>query len=143
MARSQFDQNILISTENSKLDFEVLNNFLLAAYWSKDRTEEQILTAVENSICFGVYLNNEQIGFARVLSDKISLAFLFDVFIIEKQRGKGYGKMLIDYVINYPEFKNVKKWMLATLDAQKLYEKSGFGSLKDPEKLMEMFPSEK
>ena len=109
MARSQFDQNILISTENSKLDFEVLNNFLLAAYWSKDRTEEQILTAVENSICFGVYLNNEQIGFARVLSDKISLAFLFDVFIIEKQRGKGYGKMLIDYVINYPDFKNVKK----------------------------------
>lgn len=125
------------------LDFEVLDNFLLTAYWAKGRTSEQIKIAVENSACFGVYHGSRQIGFARVLSDRISLAYLFDVFILDEYRGRGYGKELINYVVNYPDFKNVKKWMLVTLDAQKLYEKSGFKILENPENYMEMFPSDK
>lgn len=140
MNQTQDQKDIFISTDKEKLDLEVLNHFLLDAYWSQNRTPAQIRTAIENSICFGVYLADKQIGFARVLSDKITLAFLFDVFILEEFRGRGYGKILVEHVVNYREFKNVKKWMLATLDAHKLYEKTGFGTLKEPEKLMEMFP---
>lgn len=134
--------DISISTDKSILDFEILNNFLLSAYWSKNRTVEQIKTAVDNSDCFGLYLGNRQIGFARVMTDRISLAFLFDVFVLEEFRGHGYGKLLVGHVVNFPEFKNVKKWMLGTLDAHKLYEKYGFRALRNPEKLMEMLPEE-
>jgi len=143
MAEALKNTNLFISTDKTRLDFEVLNKFLLSAYWSKNRTKEQIKTAVANSVFFGVYLKNEQIGFARVLSDNVTVAFLFDVFILDKFRGQGYGKDLIKYVLNYHDFRDVKKWMLATQDAHKLYEKSGFKHLKNPENLMEMFPSKK
>lgn len=134
------NNDILISTDKSRLDFNVINNFLLSAYWSKNRTSEQIKTAVDNSDCFGLYLGDRQIGFARVMTDRVSLAFLFDVFVLEEFRGSGYGKLLVGHVVNFPEFKNVKKWMLGTLDAHKLYEKYGFTGLRNPEKLMEMYP---
>ena len=143
MTEQQSNPEILFSTDKTLLDLDVINNFLLNAYWSKGRTKEQIKTAIDNSTCFGAYINGGQIGFARVLSDKISLAYLFDVFILEEFRGNGLGVKLMDYVIKYSDFANVKKWMLVTKDAHKLYEKFGFRGPQNTDKLMEMIPAQK
>jgi len=93
---------------------------------------------VNNSLNFGVFLNDVQIGYARVVTDYGQFAYLMDVFITEQHQGKGFSKILMNFIMNYQEFKDVKVWRLATSDAYKLYEKFGFQQLKNPEKLMEL-----
>jgi predicted GNAT family N-acyltransferase len=90
-----------------------------------------------HSICFGIYTNEKQIGFARVRTDCVTIAYLMDVFIIEEYRGQGLSKKLLKNVLYDSRFKNVKKWMLATADAHTLYKKFGFNELGDPNKFME------
>lgn len=128
---------LLVSTDKEKLDIPFIHSFLTNAYWSKGRTLEQVRKSIENSTCFGLYLDNEQIGFARVLSDKVIFAYLMDVFIIEEQRGKGYSKYFLNKIFNYQEFIGVKKWMLATKDAHNLYKMFGFTTVTNTEKWME------
>ena len=128
---------ISISTDKSRLDIKVIHEFLKQSYWAQDRTVEQIQKSIENSICFGVYLKDEQIGFARVLSDTVVFAYLMDVFISEKHRGKGYGKLMLGEILRYPELKNVAKWFLATRDAHKLYQQFGFKEITNPEIYMD------
>ncbi|HKI78611.1 MAG TPA: GNAT family N-acetyltransferase [Ignavibacteriaceae bacterium] len=132
--------SIEISTNKSKLDIDLIVNFISNTYWAKGRPREAIERGISNSACFGIYLNGNQIGFARVLSDYCSIAYLMDVFILEEFRGYGLGEKLVGEVINYQEFKPIKKWMLATLDMHRLYKKFGFKSLSNPDHLMEMFP---
>ncbi len=91
---------------------------------------------IQNSICFGLYLEGKQIGFARVLSDKLVFAYLMDVFVDEAFQGHGYGKKLMEAVLNDKELKQVERWLLITLDAQKFYKKSGFKNLEHPERIM-------
>lgn len=129
--------NLLISTEKEKLDISLIHSFLTNAYWSKGRTIKQVKKSIDNSICFGIYLNNKQIGFARVLTDKVVFAYLMDVFIIEEQRGKGYSKYFLDEIFNHQEFNNVKKWLLATKDAHNLYKKFNFKTVTNTDKWME------
>ncbi len=128
---------LLVSTDKEKLDIPFIHSFLTNAYWSKGRTLEQVKKSIENSTCFGLYLNNEQIGFARVLSDKVIFAYLMDVFIIEEQRGRGYSKYFLNEIFNHQEFRDVKKWMLATKDAHNLYKMFGFTTVTNAEKWME------
>ncbi|HKX86389.1 MAG TPA: GNAT family N-acetyltransferase [Flavobacterium sp.] len=106
-------------------------------YWAKNRTIEMLQTSIDNSLCFGIYLNNDQIGFARVITDLVSFAYPMDVFIVEEHRGKGYSKILLNAVMTEPQLQQIKIWGLATLDAHFLYEKFGFTSVQNPEKLME------
>jgi N-acetylglutamate synthase-like GNAT family acetyltransferase len=88
-------------------------------------------------MCFGVYLHEKQIGFARLVSDYAVFAYLMDVFIIDEQKGKGYGSELLDYILNSPELRRVENWKLATLNAHEFYSQKGFNVLKRPESIME------
>ena len=128
---------IEISSDKSKLDISFIHNFLKETYWAKGRTIEEVSITIENSFCLGIYLNNEQIGFCRVVTDYVVFAYLMDVFILEKHRGKGYSSLLMDALMNNEQLKNISIWRLATSDAHFLYQKFGFNQLANPEKLME------
>jgi GNAT superfamily N-acetyltransferase len=136
------EQNdIQISTDKSLLDIEAIYNFLSGSYWAKGRSLEVMKKSIQNSLCFGVYFNKKQVGFARVVTDYAIFAYIADVFILEAHRGKGFSKKLIKSIIGYPELKRIKRWMLATKDAHDLYNKFGFQPLKNPERFMELVTS--
>ena len=128
---------ITISTDKNKLDVPFVQNFLKDIYWAAGRTMEEVQTTIDASFCFGIYLDDQQIGFARVVTDYVVFAYLMDVFIDEKYRGKGYASVLIDAMMKEPQLQQVKIWRLATSDAHFLYEKFGFKPLATPEKMME------
>jgi GNAT superfamily N-acetyltransferase len=128
---------ITVSTDKTKLDVPFIQNFLKAIYWTAPRTIEEVQTAIDASVCFGIYLDDKQIGFARVITDFVVFGYVMDVFITEEHRGKGYSSVLIENMMNEPVLKNIKIWRLATTDAHFLYEKFGFKKLEHPEKMME------
>ena len=129
----------LISTDKARLDIKVIHGFLSNSYWAKNRTLKTIKISIKNSLCFGLYFKGRQTGFARVITDYATFAYLADVFILEEHRGRGLSKWLMEVILNYGEIQNLRRWFLATKDAHKLYEKFGFTSLKEPDKLMEIF----
>jgi len=127
-----------ISTDKNRLQIETIHKFLSEeSYWARERTFKQTKKAIENSLSFGVYLGENQIGFARVVTDYATFAYLGDVFILEKYRGLGLSKWLMEIIVSYPELQNFRRWILATRDAHALYEKFGFAELKFPERWME------
>ena len=127
-----------ISTDKSKLDIDLIHRFLVEeSYWAQTRTFEQTRTAIENSICFGAYVEGKQVGFARVVSDHATFAYLGDVFIVAEYRGKGLSKQLMEAVVSHPDLQGLRRWLLATKDAHGLYEQFEFASLKFPERWME------
>ena len=128
---------VSVSTDKSKLDVPFIQHFLKDIYWAAGRTMEEVQTTIDNSFCFGIYLDDKQIGFARVITDYVVFAYLMDVFITEEHRGKGYSSILINSMMTEPKLKEVKIWRLATSDAHFLYEKFGFKTLAHPEKMME------
>ena len=128
---------ISVSTDKTKLEISFIHNFLKDIYWSAPRTVEEVQICIANSFCFGIYLDDQQIGFARVITDYVVFAYVMDVFIDEKYRGNGYSSVLIDEMMREPELQSVKIWRLATTDAHFLYQKFGFNLLAHPEKLME------
>jgi GNAT superfamily N-acetyltransferase len=128
----------MISTDRNLLQINAIHKFLTEeSYWAKERTREQTMTAIRNSLCFGVYRGENQIGFARVISDYATFAYLGDVYITEEFRGLGLSKWLMKTIINYPDLQNLRRWILATRDAHTLYEKFGFTELKHPTRWME------
>lgn len=133
-----YREEFTISTDRSRLDAEMIHKFLSEeSYWAANRTRKQTLTAIENSICFGVYHGSRQIGFARVVSDKATFAYVGDVFIIQEFRGRGLSKWLMETIVAHPDLQNLRRWVLATRDAHALYEQFEFSSLKFPERWME------
>jgi N-acetylglutamate synthase-like GNAT family acetyltransferase len=130
-------EKFIISDDKTKLDLNLVHGFLTKTYWAKNRSLEDVKLSIENSICFGVYLEEKQVGFARVLTDFVTIAYLMDVFIIDDFRGRSLSKILLKNIFEDNRFNNVKKWMLATLDAHELYKKFGFKGISSPEKLME------
>lgn len=128
---------IEISKDKNKLDVPFIQNFLKDIYWAAGRTIEEVQRTIDASVCFGIYLNGKQIGFARVITDYVVFAYLMDVFISEEFRGNGYSSLLIEKMMNDPELQEVKIWRLATTDAHFLYQKFGFTALAHPEKMME------
>lgn len=127
-----------ISTDRSRLQIDVIHGFLKdESYWARERTREQTVTAIENSICFGLFQGAEQVGFARVVTDLATFAYLGDVFILPSHQGKALGKWLMETIISHPDLQGFRRWVLATRDAHKLYEKYGFTGLKHPERWME------
>jgi GNAT superfamily N-acetyltransferase len=128
---------VSVSTDKNKLNVPFVQQFLKDIYWAAGRTIEEVQTSIDHSFCFGIYLNDTQIGFARVITDYVVFAYLMDVFITEKHRGKGYSSVLIRSMMTEPKLKDIKIWRLATSDAHFLYEKFGFKALENPEKMME------
>ncbi len=133
------NEEFTISTHKPRLQFDVIQSFLANdSYWAKRRTPEQTRTAIEHSICFGLYHDDKQIGFARVVCDQATFAYLGDVFVLQEYRGRGLSKWLIETIVRHPELQGLRRWLLATKDAHRLYEKSGFTPLKFPERWMEL-----
>jgi GNAT superfamily N-acetyltransferase len=128
---------LTVSTDKNKLDVKFIQTFLKDIYWAAGRTMDEVQTTIDNSFCFGIYVDDNQIGFARVITDYVVFAYVMDVFIDENHRGKGYSSVLIDKMMNEPKLSEVKIWRLATSDAHFLYEKFGFKPLAHPEKMME------
>lgn len=128
---------ITVSTDKKKLDVPFIQHFLKDIYWAAGRTIDEVQKTIDSSVCFGIYLNDKQIGFARVITDYMVFAYMMDVFITEEHRGKGYSSILISAMMKEPSLKEVKIWRLATKDAHFLYEKFGFKALAFPERMME------
>ena len=126
-----------ISSNPKKLDWNFVITELKSQYWANELSVAQIKKSIKNSRSYGIYHNETQIGFAKVLSDQARFAYLSDVFIIEKYRKKGLATFLIESILMDPHFKDVEKWMLATRDAHRLYAKLGFSKLKDPKSFMQ------
>ena len=125
-----------ISTDKSKIDIRYVHGFLTQPYWSPDIRMETVKRAVEGSLCFGVYHNKAQIGFARMITDIATFAYLADVFIDENYRGKGLGKWRIKVILAHPDLQGLRRIMLATKDAHSLYEQFGFVPFTTPERWM-------
>jgi GNAT superfamily N-acetyltransferase len=127
-----------ISSDDQKLQVDMIHRYLTEeAYWTTGRTREMTEKSIKNSLCFGVYHNGEQIGFARVVTDYTIFAYLCDVFILSDYQGKGLGKWLTETIMNYLDEEGVRWTMLATRDAHELYaEYGGFQKLHLPEKWM-------
>lgn len=128
---------IAISSNKTKLQINVIHPFLTQTYWAKGRTVAAVKKSIENSFCFGVYKDEKQIGFARIVTDYTVFAYIMDVFILPEYRGKGYSKKLMKAINNEPKLQTCKVWMLKTSDAHSLYTQFGYTKLKYPEKVME------
>ena len=126
-----------ISTDKSRLDLDVIHGFLNTSYWATGRSMETVQRSIENSIPFGVYKGDDQVGFARVITDYATFAWIADVFILDSVRGQGLGKWLMEVILEHPELQGFRRWVLATKDAHELYRRFGFSELRIPERWME------
>ncbi len=131
------NKSFTISTDPTRLDINAIHDFLARSYWAKGRPRERTEQAIANSLVFGMYQGTRQIGVARVVTDYSIVAYLCDVFIHEDFRGQGLGVWFIESILNHPELKHVRRWLLATDDAHSLYEKFDFKKMTDPEKWMQ------
>ncbi len=119
-----------ITTDKSVLDIKVIHHFLSQSYWAAGIPVATVQRAIEGSLCFGVFHGSQQIGFARVVTDKATFAWLADVFIVESHRGKGLSKWLMEVITGHSDLQGLRRFMLATRDAHGLYRQFGF---KEPE----------
>jgi len=129
----------VISTDRARVDLDVIHNFLANCYWAKGIPRDVVERSIEHSLCFGIYDGTGlQVGFARVISDFATVAYLGDVFVLESHRGRGLSKWLMECVMQHPSLQNLRRWILLTRDAHGLYARSGFTPLKAPERYMEL-----
>jgi N-acetylglutamate synthase-like GNAT family acetyltransferase len=126
----------LISTDRSKLDLDVIHKFLTRSYWAAGIPLATVARSIENSLCFGVYDHANQIGFARVISDFATYAYLADVFILEAYRDRGLGKELMASIMAHPDLQGLRRWSLGTRDAHGLYTQFGFKPVDNPSPIM-------
>jgi GNAT superfamily N-acetyltransferase len=127
-----------ISTDPSRIDVAAVHNFLTASYWAKDIPMETVRCSIHNSLCFGIYRGSALAGFARVITDRTTFAYLADVFVIESFRGRGLSRWLMQCIFAHPELQGLRRWALVTRDAHSLYQQFGFHELKSPERWMEL-----
>ena len=128
-----------ISTDPARLDRDLIYEFLHhQAYWALGVPRDVVERCIDNSICFGVYREAEQAGFARVVTDRAAIAYLADVFVLPEHRGKGLGKRLIEEVLAHPDLQGLRRFFLGTEDAHSLYRRFGFRSLANPGRMMEI-----
>ena len=127
-----------ISTDPGKLDIELIHRYLSEeAYWCKGISKEVVMESIRNSLNFGLYDNGQQIGYARVISDYATIAYLGDVFILPAYRGKGLSKKLMAEVMIHPRLQGLRRWILLTSDAHGLYKQFGWRPIESPDKWME------
>ncbi len=132
----------VISTDPARLDIEMAHAYLAnESYWGTGRTLDVVRRSFANSMCFGVYAGDRQIGLARVVTDKATFAWLCDVFVLEPYRGQGLSKWLMECVIAHPDLQGLRRFLLGTRDAHELYARYGFRPLADPTRFLEVFQS--
>lgn len=134
-----YKNSFCISTNKSKLDLNSIHDFLSTkAYWCLNIPKEKVQTAIQNSLCFGVYEAERQVGFARVITDFSTIAYLGDVYILEEYRGKGLSKWLMETIMNHEDLQGLRRWILLTGDAHELYRQFGWNNIADASKWMEL-----
>ena len=126
-----------ISTDASRLDLDAIHAFLSTTYWSPGIPIETVRRAIQNSVCVGAYLGSMQVGFARMVTDKATFAYLADVYVLAEHRGRGLSARMIQALLQLPELRGLRRMMLVTRDAHGLYEKFGFTPLASPSRVME------
>jgi GNAT superfamily N-acetyltransferase len=128
-----------ISTDKSRLDVGMIHRYLSEeSYWAKHIPRDLVERSIENSICFGAYDGDRQIGFARVVTDRATFAYVGDVFVLSPYRGRGVSKQLMQAIRAHPEMQSLRRWHLLTYDAHGLYEQFGFHKIEKPERHMEI-----
>jgi len=129
----------VISTDRTRLDLDAIHGFLTNCYWAKGIPREVVARSIQQSLCFGVYDGSgAQVGFARVISDFATIAYVGDVFVLDTHRGRGLGKWLMESITHHPALQNLRRWILTTRDAHGLYAQVGFTPLQSPERFMEL-----
>lgn len=137
MVFEQQREHFRISTDKTRLDIAAIYDFLThSSYWAQGRTRAVVERSIANSLCFGVYDDTQQVGFARVVTDTVTFAWLADVFILPSHRGRGLGKWLVECVLAHPDLQGLRTFMLATRDAQGLYAQYGFKPVEDANRWM-------
>lgn len=126
-----------ISTDPAKIDIEVVHTFLTNCYWAKGIPMATVRRSIEHSLCFGVYKNGQQVGFARVITDYATYAYLGDVFVLKEHRGQGLSRWLMECIVIHPELQGLRRWALLTRDAHDLYRRFGFTDLQNSQRWME------
>ena len=128
----------LISTDRARLNIELIHEFISTkTYWATGRAREVVQRSIDNSFSFGIYKGNDQVGFARVVTDYATFAWVADVFVLPEHRGQGLSKWLLEVILSHPELQGFRRWVLATKDAHSLYARFGFIELHRPERWME------
>lgn len=136
--RFPLHEDYLISTDPARLDLQVIHGFLSQTYWAKKIPPALVEKMVRHGLCFGVYHQGRQVGFARIISDYTTFAYLSDVFVLPEHRGRGISKSLVETVMAHPDLQHLRRWMLVTRDAQSLYEQFGFTIVPHPDRHMEI-----
>ena len=132
-------REIVVTTDRSRLDLEVIHGYLTRSYWAKGIPRKTVARAMDRSLCFGAFEGDRQVGFARVISDLTTFAYVSDVFVVESHQGRGVGKRLMAAIVAHPELQELRRWTLFTRDAHGLYRQYGFREPRYPERLMEVF----
>jgi GNAT superfamily N-acetyltransferase len=127
-----------LSFDPAELDLDVIHGFLTTSYWSPGIPRETVARAIAGSLCVGAYRERRQIGFARVVSDRATFAYLADVFVLDGARGEGIGRAMVRALMEHPELQGLRRWFLATLDAHGVYEALGWQPVAHPERLLEI-----
>lgn len=124
------------STDRTKLDLDVIHEFLAGSYWARNIPRETVWKSIENSLCFGLFEAERQIGFARAVTDRATFAYVGDVFVLEGYRGRGLGKWLISCLLSHPDLQGLRQMLLFTRDAHGFYEQLGFERITNTDRLM-------
>jgi GNAT superfamily N-acetyltransferase len=127
-----------ISTDRSRFDLEMIYRFLTTCYWALGIPRETVQRSIDHALCFGVFDGEQQVGFARVITDRATYAYIGDVFILESHRGRGLAKRLMQAIMEHPDLQGLRRWSLVTNDAHGLYRQFGFGPLAAPHRYMEL-----
>ena len=127
-----------ISADPSRLQLDAIHAYLTRSYWSPGVPKEVVARAAANSLCFGIYHGESQVGFARVITDKATFAYLADVYVLEAHRGQGLSKRLVEHIQAHPDLRGLRRFLLATADAHGLYAQFGFQVVAAPERMMEI-----
>jgi len=127
-----------ISTDRERLDLDLIHGFLTNSYWAKGIPREVVARSIENSLCFGVFTAGKQVGFARVVTDYATYAYIGDVFVLGGYSGRGLGKRLMECIVQHPRLQGLRRWSLVTRDAHGLHAQFGFTPLAAPERYMEL-----
>ena len=139
MARKWRRGAYLVTTDKARLDLEMVHGFLKTSYWASGISADVVMRSVKNSLAFGLFRGDEQVGFARVVTDYATFAYLADVFVLEPHRGQGLGRWMMEVVFSHPDLQGLRRWMLATRDAHGLYRRYGFTELERPQIFMERY----
>lgn len=129
--------SFVVSCDPADQDVGVIHAFLTESYWAKGIPRETVERSIRGSLCFALRDGSRQVGFARVISDRATIAYLGDVFVLPEYQGRGLGKWLVECVLTHPELQGLRRWMLGTRDAHGLYRQFGFTPVAEPEKVME------